>query len=182
MLCCFLLYKKLDQLHAYTHPCPRRAPSPLPGPSLRDGCLLPEEGATAIGSGHPRSPGTVQAEAEARQDPSQNPGQDTRPGNLRLPRERLEMHRQPEAAYLFLFLSQTFFSVPPFLFISSFFRPLRSCDHRVISHASNLCPFLVLSSPFPFNFQASQKKYEMETCLIFETDLILFLQIFALGL
>lgn len=48
--------------------------------------------------------------------------------------------------------------------------------------APQICPFLVLSSPFPFNFQVSQKKYEMETCLIFETDLILFLQIFALGL
>lgn len=136
--------------------------------------LYQRKGPPAIGSGHPRSPRMVQAEAEARQDPSQNSAQDTRPGNLRLPREPLEMHRQPEAAYLCFSLRPSSLFPLSCLFPLSF-RPLRS-------GTSNLCPFLVLSSPFPFNFQVSQKKYEMETCLIFETDLILFLQIFALGL
>lgn len=136
-----------------------------------------------MGSGHPRSPRTIQAAAEARQGPSQDAAQDTRPGNFRPPREPLEMRRQPEAACLFLFLPQTFFSVSPFPVYFLFL--LDPSDHVIIVsfHAPQIFdPFLVLSSPFPFNFQASQKKYEMETCLIFETDLILFLQIFALGL
>ena len=133
--------------------------------------------------GHPRSPRTVQADAAARQDQSQDAAQDTRPGILRLPREPLEMQRQPEAACLFLFLSQAFFSVSPFPVYLLFL--LDPSDHVIIGslHAPQIFdPFLGLSSPFPFNFQESQKKYEMETCLIFETDLILFLQIFALGL
>ena len=72
------------------------------------------------------------------------------------------------------------------LFLSSPFPVTFSfSDHGIIGllHARQIFdPFLVLSSPLPFNFQESQKKCEMETCLIFETDLILLLQIFALGL
>lgn len=155
---------KLNRLHAYTYPCPRGPPSP---PQDQPEGWLPcarERGRLPLG-GHPRRPRTVQAEAVGRQDQSQDAAQDTRPGILRPPRKPLEMRRQPEAAYLFLFLSQTFFSVSPFPVIFSF------SDHVIIGslHARQIFdPFLVLSSPLPFNFQESQKKYEMETCLIFE--------------
>lgn len=73
----------------------------------------------------------------------------------------------PKAAYLFILLSQIFFSVSPFP-VYFFFHLDPSC-HVIIGsfQAPQIFdPFLVLSSPFLFNFQHNQKKYEIEPCLI----------------
>lgn len=76
-----------------------------------------ERGRLPLG-GHPRAKRTVQAEAVGGRTKVRAAAQDTRPGILRPPRNPWKCGGNPEAAYLFLFLSPDLFLSSPFPVIS----------------------------------------------------------------